>query len=155
MKLLITPAEIAEMAFGGVENVASGALGEGTIASAQNRYVKPVLGAGLYAALEQGRYPELLDEWIKPALAQFVKFTVLPSLSAQIGTLGVVMYEGVGFTPADKEAVKLLLRRVRTDAESLLAAAVDHIESVPAKYPEYVENENVKNRVSMIGGVML
>lgn len=155
MELLITSDEIASLAFGGAENVDTQMLSDAVILAVQNKFIKPVLGNKLYDSVLTGRYAELLDVYIKPALAMYVKFAVLPSVSAQVGTLGVVRYSGESFSPADDAVLKRLIQRVRTEADTLMDAAVKHIELQPLSYPEYDSQGNVRNRVSIAGGIVL
>lgn len=154
-RILMTPAEVAALAFGGEENVACEAVTEASILAAQSRYLRPVVGDALYARLLAGDYPELVDKWLKPPLALFVKSAALPEVSARVAAVGVVRCEGEWFSPADGDAVRLLQRRVRMEAEELLDEAVRHIRSEHVRYPEYDDTANVRCRVSVVGGVVL
>ncbi len=150
----MTPSEVAALAFGGENNVRMEFVTEAAIVTAQHRFLRPLLGT-LYGALEGGRYPQLLDGYVKAALAQWVKFLILPALSAQTGVMGVVQYEGPGFSGAGDKALNRLLRRTRSDAYALTDSLVEHIESSPAAYPEYDPSENIRNTVSIAGGIVL
>lgn len=149
----MTPAEVAGRAFGG--NVSPDAVGESAVVAAQLRYIKPVLGSSLYTALEKGAHAPLVEEWIKPALALFVKYMVLPSVAFRTGELGVVKFAGDYFHAADANDVASLRRIARSEAETALSAAVAHIEASAADYPEYDSRESVANRLCVIGGIVL
>lgn len=155
MKILITPAEVAVKAFGGEENISVELITETAILAAQKRYILPVLGKPLWAALERGEYSELLSDWVKPALALYVKYSVLPAVAAQTGALGVVRYSGEGFVPADDKSFQRMLRGVRIEADALLDATAEFIESALVFFPEYNSTENIRNNISIIGGVVL
>lgn len=150
----MTPSEVALTAFGGENNVLMDAITEAAIASAQQKFLRPVLG-GLYGALENGQYTELLEGFVKAALAQWVKYMVLPALSAQTGALGVIQYSGQGFSGAGDKALARLLHRTRSDARALTDTLIRHIESSPDEYPEYRPKDNAANKVSIAGGVIL
>ncbi len=154
MKLLITPSEVVELAFGGPDEVRDGMVNEAVIRSAQRKFIRPVLGT-LCDALAEGNYADLLDDYIKPPLALYVKMLVLPALSAQTGGLGVVRYDGDGVEAVSDESVVRLRRRLRSDADALLRIAVERIEASPEKYPEYDVAGNVLHRVSLLGGVVI
>lgn len=153
--MFITPSEVAVLAFGGEDNVDMDLISQAVILAAQRRYVMPVLGRSLSAALENGEYLDVLPELLKPALAMYIKYCILPSIAAQTGALGIVKYSGLGFDPADDVAFGRLLKRVRMDADSLIDEAIDFIESTAEFFPEYDRTENIRNNISIIGGVVL
>lgn len=153
MKLLMTTAEIARTAFGG--NIAADAIGDSAVIAAQLRYLKPVLGNSFYKAVEEGKYERFVEEWIKPALALFVKYMVLPSVAFRIAELGVVRFEGDFFHAASSEDISRLRRVAKSDARTALAAAVEHVESSPASYPEYDVRRNIRRRISVEGGIVM
>lgn len=62
--VIITPAEVIRLAFADGGYVAPEAIGEGDIMAAVSRWVEPVAGAAVCAAVASGRYPDL-----KPHLA--------------------------------------------------------------------------------------
>ena len=155
MKTLITPAEVSALCFGGDSNITAGFITDSVIIAAQRKYVFPVLGEGLWAAIEQERYARLVSDYIKPALALYVKYLVLPSISSQTGMLGVVRYGGQNFSGADSQNFVRLLKSVKTEADALLKVCSEHIESSNAAYPEYNPEQNVLNSVAITGGVVI
>lgn len=154
MKTLITEAEVATLAFSGGANVKPELITPAAIMASQQRFLRPLLGA-LYTALEQDKYPELLDEWVKPVLAQWVKYSIMPAIAAQVGRLGLVQFGGADFECADDKAVVRLIRRLHADAMALSRAMIIHIETSGNLYPEYDPRENVVNRISITGGIVL
>lgn len=153
MKLLMTPAEVVGMVFG--EGIPPDIIGDSTVMAAQLRYMKPVLGDSFYKALEEGRYTAFVGEWVKPALALFVKYMVLPAVAFHTGELGVVQFGGDHFHAAEAKDIAGLRRVVRSQAETALYAVVLHIESSPDTYPEYDSDENIKRRISVSGGIVM
>ncbi|MDL2319896.1 hypothetical protein LJC45_02050 [Alistipes sp. OttesenSCG-928-B03] len=154
METLITPAEVAALAFTSAAEGDVSAISESAIAAAQQKFIKPVLN-GLYAALEEGRYPELLVEYVKPALAQYVRYLVLSSVASHVGTAGVIQPRAATFATAPEKSLAALRRRARSDARTLMRRAVEHIETIAADYPEYDPAQNILNRVSIEAGVVL
>ena len=150
MELLMTPAEVVEAAFGGGDVIDAAIVTESAVLTAQRRYLRPVFGVSFYGALEQGRYGAFLAEYVRPALALFVKYLVLPDAAVRLGRLG-----GEYFGPTDGAALKLLRERIRAEAETSLTAAVERLEAAPAEFPEYDPRENIKRRLSVAGGVVL
>ncbi len=146
--------EVVELAMGGGENFRSGAVTEAVILSAQQKFIRPVLGA-LYGVLLRGGHEELLEGYLKTPLAYYVKYLLLPSVAAQVGMAGVVCASGDGVAPVDDTALKRLMRRVKSDADALMDAAVEHIESHREEYPEYDPRENIRNRVRIQGDILI
>lgn len=155
MELLMTPAEVVEAAFGGGDVIDAAIVTESAVLAAQRRYLRPVFGVSFYGALEQGRYGAFLAEYVRPALALFVKYLVLPDAAVRLGRLGIVRFGGEYFEPTDGAALKLLRERIRAEAETSLTAAVERLEADPAEFPEYDPRENIKRRLSVAGGVVL
>ena len=77
---------------------------ESAVLAAQRRYLRPVFGVSFYGALEQGRYGAFLAEYVRPALALFVKYLVLPDAAVRLGRLGIVRFGGEYFEPTDGAA---------------------------------------------------
>ena len=91
MELLMTPAEVVEAAFGGGDVIDAAIVTESAVLTAQRRYLRPVFGVSFYGALEQGRYGAFLAEYVRPALALFVKYTCCPMrLSGSAGSASCV-----------------------------------------------------------------
>lgn len=134
MKLLITPSEVAAIAFDHTEAFRPESVTEAAILTAQRKFIKPVLGS-LYAELLDGKHADLLSEYIKTPLALYVKWVILPLLSVQSGNTGVVQVRSGNFLPADTRTLARIRRRIKTDANTLVRCAVEHILENPSDYP--------------------
>ncbi len=154
MNLLITPAEVCSLAFASSPGVRPDAITEPTILSAQEKFIRPVLGP-LYESVENGRAAQLLNDYIKPALAYYVKLLILPSIAVSAGSLGLIQQKGGNFTPATAENIAPLRRRTRSEATALIRRAVNHIEASPTLYPEYDPAQNILNRISINSQIVL
>lgn len=155
MELLITPAQVATLAFVAPDFISPEAVPEATILAAQQKFVRPALGDALYDALCRGQYPSLLEEYIVPPLALYVKALMLPSLAVRTGAGGVVESYGANSARAGEGKLRAAIRRLRGDASALVRRAVDHIEASPADYPEYDPDRSALRRFSIAGGVVL
>ncbi len=155
MDLLITPAQVAEAAFRAPDFITHDAVPEATILAAQQKFIRPVLGDALYEKLCAEEYPELLSEYILPPLALYVKLLMLPSLSVQAGTAGVVEVNSKNLARVGDAKLRYAVRRLRSDASALMKRVVEHIESDPAAFPEYNVRRNVLSRCSIDGQVVL
>jgi len=151
----MTPAEVSALCFGSDPNIAADFINESTILTAQRRFVLPVTGKDLWTELEKDRYSALLNDYIKPSLALYVKYLVLPAISCQPGILGVVQYSGQNFGSADAEAFARLRKEVRNEADSMMKICSDHMGVSATLYPEYDPHENILNSVNTKGGVVL
>jgi hypothetical protein len=155
MELLITPAQVAEMAFRAPDFIPSDAISEATILAAQQKFIRPVLGDALFDALRGGSHAQLLAEYILPPLALYVKMLMLPSLAVQVGGAGIVEANPKNHARASDAKIRAATRRLRSDARALVRRAVEHIEASPASYPQYDPALNILNRYAMDGGVFL
>jgi hypothetical protein len=125
------------------------------VVAVQQRHIRPVLGATFCGALELGLYADLLAEFVKPAMALYIKIMLVPRVSAQIGSAGVVTCFGQSFAPADANSVEHLMRSMRRQARSLLRAAIDRMNADPDEYPDWVASESSLGRASIEGGLVI
>ena len=79
----------------------------------------------------------------------------MPELAAQATAQGVVQYKSEHMAPAPAAGLGAARRRVRSDAQALLARAIDHIEANRAEYPEYDPLRDRPVRTSVRGGIIL
>lgn len=152
MNLIMTSAEVAARAFPGTLDPEGGFIAEGSILSAQQKFIKPVLGK-LYDAL--GSYPEFADDYVKPALAQWVRFVALPAIAAQVGSTGIISPRGQNFESAAPMSITALRTRARADARALMRRMVEYIEENATQFPEYDRRHNVLKRTSTTGNIVL
>ncbi len=155
-ELLITPQQVAGDAFRTPDMMPPQAVSEATILAAQQKYIVPVLGAALCAAMARGTRSELLTDYVQPALALYVKMLMMPSLALQTGPAGVAELNSRNLARAGEGKLHAAVRRLQGDALALMRRATDHIESAPVgAYPEYDPELNILNRCSTDGGVVL
>lgn len=90
--LLITPAEVIGQAFTPRETISQSSIRELKIDIAQEHFIRPRLGQELYEELLANRHPELTEYYVKPALAQFVRYGVIGELAVEVGDHGALVY---------------------------------------------------------------
>lgn len=154
MEMLITPARVAELAFRAPAFIDPAAIPESTIVAAQHRFIRPVFGP-LYDRMCEGAYPELLEEYIVPPLALYVRMLMMPSLAVQAGTAGVVEVNSRNLARAGDTQFRYAVRRLRSDASALIDRAVTYVESHPAQFPEYDRCDNIRHRCRIDGNIVL
>lgn len=153
-RLLITSQQVIDQAFAANEKVTPGSIKETKIDAAQEKYIRPVLGK-LYEALLDGKYPELLEEYIAPALAYYVRYSVIPDLALKLNDKGAQTYFGeYANTATDKQRAEMR-QQAKDDANALLDKAVRYVAGNKAEFPEYDCRENIRNKVISNGGIIL
>ncbi len=122
--LLITPAQVNALAFRG--ELQESYISRSSILAAQERHVLPSF-AECYDMLTGSiePYPDFVADYLQPALAQFVKLDIMPSISAITGSRGVMQFDGIESTrSATDVSLERLIKATRRDARTLLRRAV-------------------------------
>ena len=149
---LITPAEVLELAFPSNQYLPEEMILPAKIDTAQYRFLKPAFG-NLYPCLAEERYETFLGQFVKPALAYYVRYLIIDDLSALPGTSGVLQTEPDYAEAASEKNMEKVKRQAKEDADVLLRFALDYVEAHTDQFPEYndAEIEN-KPKVCMKGG---
>lgn len=149
MKTLITPAQVAALAFEATEQFSPVEINEAVLLSAEQKFIAPALGP-LYAELQAGLHADLLEEHLAMPLSLYVKWLMLPTLAVQSGRVGVVQMRSDNFAPADPVALSRARQRVKADARALMRCAIEHIEAHPESYPAYLPAGNARVAGNMV-----
>lgn len=159
MKQLISSAEVITLAFGSATTLREERVPAHTILAAQHRLVRPVVGERVYEMITRENTTEecerFVEESLKLPLALYVASLLLPSLALQVGSVGVVMLSGESFEAADGDALRRASQRMRADADALMDAAIERLAVWPELGELYSSGDNVRQRVSLLGGVVL
>lgn len=149
---LITPAEVLELAFPSNQYLPEEMILPAKIDAAQYRFLKPAFGS-LYVCLAEERYEMFLNQFVKPALAYYVRYLVIDDLCASTGTSGVLQAETDYAESASEKNMEKVKRQAKEDADILLRQALDYVDTHTDLFPEYddVGQEN-KPKVCMKGG---
>lgn len=151
---LITSAQVICEAFRTTDFVREESVLPADILSAEQKYLVPVLG-GLYKALQNGLYPQLMSDYIVKPLALYVKAQMLPRLWLQSSDAGIVRLSGSSLASASESQLREMVGGVLQQAHTLMLRAVEHIESSEQHYPEYDSRKNVLNHCSIRGGIVV
>lgn len=103
--LLITPQEIIDNAFSPREEISAQLIRPSKIDIAQEFFVRPKVGDKMYECLENGKYEQFNDKFIKPALAYFVRYSIVEELCVALGDNGAIFYSGSLTTENDAQNV--------------------------------------------------
>ncbi|MFI3304887.1 MAG: hypothetical protein R3Y68_00055 [Rikenellaceae bacterium] len=123
---LITPQRVVELAYSNANYTPSSMIAETDIVTAERKYLIPVIGERLFAALRNGAYLDLMEDYVAPALALYVREQAnLPS------------------APRSAEGM--------SRARSFIRRLSDHLDDNCATYAEYVASDNILKRCRING----
>lgn len=123
---LMEPKRVLELAYDGVDFTPDIDITINDIVTATNRYIIPVIGKALYEQLLEGNYPVLMNDYVAPALALYVR-------------------EVVDAPTAPRSAAGL------QRARSMLMRVSDFLDEDSASYPEYEASRNILKRCRING----
>ena len=152
MAEILTPSEVIALAFGDGEYVAAEAISPLDIDAATERWVRPVVGEGLLQAIGKGKYSELSEGYLKPAIALYTRYIVQPRLNAATSQLGLTVPTGSHRKAADEKAREELMQALLKRARTALKRLSRQLEQQAAEIPEYRSAENILRRCSIDGG---
>ncbi len=123
---LLTPERVQDIAYSNEEYTPPGVVNITDIAAVEQRYLIPVIGEELYAALAGGDYVELLEEYVAPAVALYVREIVdTPS------------------SPSSKRGLQ--------SARVMMLRLSYHLEENTDSYPEYRSADNILTKCRING----
>ena len=154
MNTLITPQQVVDIAFAGSFYLSPQSIGSADIVAATARYVEPIAGRALIDALAEGKYAELLESYVVPALAFAVRALVQPALALRMGEGGLAAPRTESSTAPTSEATRALQRSVTKRARQHLHRLSDHLNNNASLYAEYDPKLNILNRCSIDGGLV-
>lgn len=147
MNTLINAEQVGALAFGCGEMVHHEIISECTIVEAEERYIRPILGDKLLTALCEGRYPELMSDYVAPALAAWCRYVVEPHVVSRCSLCDNV-------TSADNERLDIVMSHLRRQASTLTQRLSRHLNLHIADYEEYNPKSNPLNRCSIYGSIV-
>lgn len=136
MSALITAQEVIDIAFASNTNMSPESISDVVIHIAERKYIKPALG-GLYDELQTKQYHKFAEEYIKPALAYFVKCEVMPSLAVSLGNNGIALASPQYMTSATDKQRQMLYDSELHKANLLLNEAVEYIHKHIEDFPMF------------------
>ena len=138
---------------------------ENFIEVAQEQHIRPVLGDDFYDEIVKQNNDnnlsvdnkKLLDDFIKDALAFYVKFEVLDDISFNTTSKGVRSIDDEFTSPATDTQRANLALKIRSHADTLRDKMIRFIEDEDNidNYPTYKKFENITKSVTTFGGIVL
>lgn len=113
--LLITSDEVLAYAFSPREKIAPGSIRRAKIDVAQEHFIRPVVGAAMFDRLTGGEFRPFVNEYIKPALAHYVRYGIINEFSIRMGDDGAVLIQGEDM---DSTASRTTVEHTGTTRES-------------------------------------
>lgn len=96
--MLITPIEVIAMAFTPREKISPTSIRNVKIDIAQEHFIRPKIGDELFQNLVQGLQPDFVNDYIKPALAHYVRYGIIGELCVAVTDQGALVYSGENTT---------------------------------------------------------
>ncbi|MEG0788999.1 MAG: hypothetical protein RSB23_05365 [Alistipes sp.] len=151
MKTLIQPAQVIQIAFADGEFISPETITETDIATAEQRYILPVIGLPLYEKLLANAYPPLLNDYLAPALALYTRIVVQPNLTIRTSQLGTTAPQSACYQPAATAQIRAQMKALRQKARTLLHRLSEHLNANTAAYPAYNAQNNTLTHCTIDG----
>lgn len=117
--LLITPAEIISLAFCSHEKISPESIRTLKIDIAEQRYIRPRIGDHLFDALSDGIFSDFTNQYIKPALAHFVRHGIIDELSIGMSDNGALVYGSTLATTDKNSGTDSSQKQIGSDSSSV------------------------------------
>jgi hypothetical protein len=138
------------------------------IIKAQNVRIEKILGTNLFdtvlteidAQTYTARIITLLEDYIQPALVEWVTYTALPYLNYKITNKSISKKSSDNSEPSDLNEVNYLRQNIRDDAEYYSERITKFLESNKDIYTEYINGntdcDDIKpSKLNFISGIYL
>mgnify|MGYP003642559847 FL=1 len=138
------------------------------IIKAQNVRIEKILGTNLFdtvlseidAQTYTARITTLLEDYIQPALVEWITYTALPYLNYKLTNKSVSKKSSDNSEPSDLNEVNYLRQNIRDDAEYYSERITKFLETNDVTYPEYKEGntdcDDIKpSKLNFISGIYL
>tara|TARA_R110001606_G_scaffold117801_6_gene247774 strand:+ start:1787 stop:2302 length:516 start_codon:yes stop_codon:yes gene_type:complete len=115
------------------------------IVKAQNMNIERVLGSDLFnlvlteieAGVVSTRVVTLLEDYIQPALVEWVTYTALPYLNYKFTNKSISKKDSDNSSASDLNEINFLRQDIRDDAEYLSERITKYLEANLTLFPEY------------------
>lgn len=164
MGQLILADKIRDIAFTN-KNVSDRFLKDTVIEIAQEEHIRPVLTDDLYDDIVEkndagsltGKDKILLEDFVQPALAFYVKFEVLPEMNMQTANKGTRSLGDERSSASSSKDRADLYAKVKSHADTLRNKITRFIQDEDNidDFPLYVRGNNVNNSFSSTGGIII
>ena len=125
------------------------------IEAVQERHILPILGEDFYDAIVAAptSYSAVVD-LIKPIVAFFVKYYVLPEIFAEISTTGVNILTGQNRSRASEGEVNELRNTALEMAAMHIRRLTKYLDDNSESYPLYYKTSNADEKIEIAGGII-
>jgi len=154
---LITAAQVISLSFSNLSTDPS-LIKAQMIRATELQYIKPAVGEDLYDLLiaEQsstytGLNQTLVETYLQPALAYYVKLKMLPDLNMNTASQGIMVNTAEHANQATSSQRAELAESAKSSADALLKEAIRYIEDNESGFPLYT-NSSDKTTGVLIGG---
>ena len=151
-KSIISSAEVLATAFADGGYLPAETISEADIISATDRWVRPVVGQALLDAVAEGRYGELKENYLLPAVAYYTRYLVQPRLNSATSGLGLTVASGSSRKAADRSAREELQRALKMSARAALRRLSDYLDEQAEQFAEYDAKKNILHHCCLDGG---
>lgn len=150
---LITTTEVIALAF--QRPVNKDRIEDALINAIQVRYILPVLGEDFYDAViaAPGSYTDLVA-YLKPIIAYYVKFHILPDISIDVANTGVNKVPGHNRQSGTTEDLGMVKQSTLDTALMYVSAMTKFLDDNYADYPLYYSGSNPDNKIDIAGGII-
>lgn len=151
MRNLITAQEVIDLAFAENSNMMAESISDTSIRIAEIKYIRPAFGA-MYPLLAD-KYADFTNDYVKPALAYFVKCEIVSSIAIDMSNSGVAVANPQYQSAATDKQRQRLYDSEMSKAKTLLDFALEHIATHSEEFPDFCGEAPKKHH--RVGGILL
>lgn len=151
MRNLITATEVIELAFAENSNMREESISATSIHIAEIKYIRPVFG-DMYALLSD-KYADYTNDYVKPALAYFVKCEIVSSIAIDMSNSGIAIANPQYQSAASDKQRQRLYDSEMSKAKTLLDFALEYIATHSSEFPDFRGNAPKKHH--RVAGLIL
>jgi hypothetical protein len=151
--MLVTKEYIITEAFS--RKISESRLQDSIVTACEIKYLKPILGVDFYNAvvLTPASYTALLV-YVKPMIAWYVKYMLLPELKTEISDLGVNRISVQSAQNADEESYGQARAQALIVAEAHREQLIDHLNDNTSTYPLFYSGNTPDNKTEIVAGII-
>lgn len=151
MRNLITAQEVIDLAFAENSNMMAESISDTAIRIAEIKYIRPAFGA-MYPLLTD-KYADFTNDYVKPALAYFVKCEIVSSIAIDMSNSGVAVANPQYQSAATDKQRQRLYDSEMSKAKTLLDFALEYIATHSEEFPDF--NGEAPKKHHRVGGILL
>lgn len=151
MRNLITAQEVIDLAFAENSNMMAESISDTAIRIAEIKYIRPAFGV-MYPLLAD-KYADFTNDYVKPALAYFVKCEIVSSIAIDMSNSGVAVANPQYQSAATDKQRQRLYDSEMSKAKTLLDFALSYIAENKELFPDFSGEAPKKHH--RLGGILL